>query len=513
MKKILYSVVALGLTLTSCDMDLNEAGKITDTESITNAEDVLSYRNNVYSSFRALTSGSYVTLTELEMDKFLGTIDNGFRGQYFSTANLSSSNDDITSNYFGCYRVMKNINFALEKAQGLIDGGTLSDDDTAAVNRYVGELKFFRAYIYYWLFDHYCQAYDESKADQEGLGLQLVSTYDPTGDTSKYPGRSSMKVSIEFINADLTDAFNAMVEFEKTDNSNCAPNASYISSYAVAALQSRVALLSKDYRTSIDKANYVINSGIYPLTEGNDYIDMWYTDSGSELIMVPFVDQSEVSYVGSFFNTWNYSVIFPIRVDYLPTYATLDAYETGDIRFEAFFAISDPPMQFGDIVTNVFYFNKFPGNATLNTGSSLLYKNKPKPFRTSELYLNVAEASAALSLDNEANAALNAIRTARIEGYQTASYSGSALVDAIRDERAKELIGEGFRMSDLRRWGLGYTRDASFPILPIIEQIYLTSTTSVSFQPNDYRYVWPIPKHQMEINPQLEGQQNPGYGN
>lgn len=66
-------------------------------------------------------------------------------------------------------------------------------------------------------------------------------------------------------------------------------------------------------------------------------------------------------------------------------------------------------------------------------------------------------------------------------------------------------------MSDLRRWGVGFSRYASYPINPDLESQWVVAGTSVSYQPNDYRYTWPIPASEMDINPQLKGQQNPGY--
>lgn len=37
------------------------------------------------------------------------------------------------------------------------------------------------------------------------------------------------------------------------------------------------------------------------------------------------------------------------------------------------------------------------------------------------------------------------------------------------------------------------------------------STDNISYEPGDYRLVWPIPYREMSVNPQLKGQQNPGY--
>lgn len=509
MKKILTIVLAAGAMLTSCSLDELEPGKLSDQNAIQTADDCLSFRNGLYSSLRIITSGAYVTPTELEADYFVGILGNGNRGMDLSTATITSASSDVDALYTGCYSIMKNVNFLIEHAEALLDGGSLTDQDAIDVKRYIGEAHFVRAYLYSLLFDRYCQTYDTSKADQEGLGLSLVTVYAPTGDTSKYPGRSTMNEAIELINSDLAVAYDNLKAYEATDGSNLAPNASYISSMTVAAQQARVALWTKDYTTAAAKANEVINSNYYSLTTGDDYIDMWYTDSGSELIFVPFVDQSESSSVYSFNDTWNYYANFPTRIDYIPTIDALDLYGDGDIRFDAFFGVLYAQVQGSNY--GLYYFAKFPGNTSLISGTDM-YKNKPKPYRLSEQYLIVAEAEAALGHTENACKALNTLRAARIDGYEDVSIAGSDLVNAVREERAKELIGEGFRLSDLHRWGLGFSRNGDYSgINPNVNDIIIPSTANVSFSATDYRYVWPIPSSEMEINPQLKGQQNPGY--
>lgn len=496
--------------LTSCDMNLDEPGTITDTKSIQTVSDCEAYRNNVYTSFRALTTGTYVSGTELEMDQFIAMYGNGNRGLVFSTANINASVSDVSDIYNGLYSSMKTVNFFIEHAENMYNGANLLPEEKTDLGRYIAEVKFFRAYFYYYLFDHFCKSYDASIADQEGLGCQLVTKYEPTGDTSKYPGRSSMNATINLINSDLEAAFNGLVEYEKTNTEFCKPNASYLSSYAVAALQARVALVTGQYKTAADKANYVIGNTSYKLTTGEAYTDMWYDDFGSELIFVPFVDANESAYISSTNDAWNYYANFPQRIDYAPTNAALKAYAEGDIRKEAFF-YEGISLSFGDMgECDVYVFNKYPGNQALITGTNN-YKNKPKPFRLSEQYLILAEAKNALSQDADASKALNTLRAARIASYTDVNLSGNALRDEIRAERAKELIGEGFRMSDLRRWGLGFTRDKSYPINPEVADFFIPSSANVSFEPNDYRYVWPIPYDEIQINPQIRNQQNAGY--
>ena len=79
-------------------------------------------------------------------------------------------------------------------------------------------------------------------------------------------------------------------------------------------------------------------------------------------------------------------------------------------------------------------------------------------------------------------------------------------------------IGEGFRMGDLRRWKQGFSRNGDYSIIdqaanntsPLSGAVNPLGVT-VSYNSGDFRYTWPIPSAEMDINPQLEGQQNPGY--
>ena len=111
-----------------------------------------------------------------------------------------------------------------------------------------------------------------------------------------------------------------------------------------------------------------------------------------------------------------------------------------------------------------------------------------------------------------AGAYLNQLMGSRIAGFQNASYSDATiLLNAIKDERHRELVGEGFRLTDLKRWGQGVKRENSVQDKNLVLYPGAETTTALSKEANDYRMVWPIPKAEMDVNPQLKGQQNPGY--
>lgn len=199
----------------------------------------------------------------------------------------------------------------------------------------------------------------------------------------------------------------------------------------------------------------------------------------------------------------------------------LDLYDRDrDIRYDAYFderTFSQPVS--GTMTLMV----KYPGNPKYDTdnGSTTIpeYRNQPKVFRISEMYLIAAEA--ALHIPGEEGTAsdyLNELKAKRISGWVNTPYSGSALEQEIRSERVRELFGEGHRLNDLKRWHIGFSRSGGQnPDLLYNpgegdedagnSANYLTCTRPA----DDPLFCWPIPTTEVQSNPNMV--QNPGYTN
>ncbi len=510
MKKIYLALTFVaGTLLSSCDMELAPIGSLDDENAIETVSDLMKARNGIYENLRSIATGGYIYYSDIQMDQFMGITINGNQNGIFAHGNIYSNNSGIEGVWGDCYSFIANANYLLEHVDKVLSTPDLSEDDVLEVNRYVAETKFARAYYYYYLFDKFCDYYTTAKANTPALGVPLTTVFNPTADIATYPGRSTMAETFELIDKDLADAYTGLKAYEDGAEFKVIPMTPYVNSNVVVALQARLALLRQDWATAIEKCNALIDSKVYTLANTSKYAAMWTDDNSDEIIFRPISTSTEL---GIYSTGGAYIDAQVDKAYYVPTASTLSMYDTRkDVRYKTFFAARS--LTANGVQYQAYCFNKFPGNATLNTGSSNSLLNMGKPFRLSEIYLILAEAALESGDEATANDALNTLRKNRITSFFPKNYSGTELRQEIRSERTKELIGEGFRMSDLRRWGLGFTRDASYPLNPTLPEIFVTVDTQVEYIPGDHRYVWPIPNTEMENNPQLKGQQNPGYGN
>lgn len=528
MKKIFVSLFACAALLSSCNMDTEQPGVFDDKDAINSVENARYFRNYLYNNLRSMSVGGYVYNTEIQCDQFVGLSTAGGRGGTMNYGDLTSSTGEFASVYGGMYSRIANVNYFLMHVEPMLESFKATpeleaenSDNIAQLERYIGEAKFVRGYAYWYLFDHYCMTYDKAIGDEPAKGLQLTTTYFPTGVNTYYPGRSTMNESLKLINDDLAAAYNALKKYEDDGNvENCVAGAPYLSSYAVLALQARIALATGDYNTAITKAQDVIANSGYSLASGQNVAKMWQDSYTEELIFAPYVDVMEAEGISSTCVGWNYWWSKSTQSDLIPLQPVLELYAVEglkmaqDYRFGAYF--SRRPINGNEGKVNAYVFNKYPGNASLvPSGTTNMYLNKPKPFRLGEQYLILAEAAALATPQQTkvAQDAVNALRKARVQPnfYKEINYTGDELIKFVQDERSRELIGEGFRCSDLRRWKKAWSRNYPYTLLPNVDSSFALSSTSVSYSADDYRYVWAIPSAEMNVNPNIAGQQNTGY--
>ena len=108
-----------------------------------------------------------------------------------------------------------------------------------------------------------------------------------------------------------------------------------------------------------------------------------------------------------------------------------------------------------------------------------------------------------------ASADLTTLRQARFKsGSGALSVNGDNFIDNIAKERVRELYMEGHRLQDLKRWGKLYNNGEGFERTPQTNS--LAEGSSIKKSVDDYMFVWPIPRHEVEAPGSLV-QQNEGY--
>lgn len=170
------------------------------------------------------------------------------------------------------------------------------------------------------------------------------------------------------------------------------------------------------------------------------------------------------------------------QLSWRPVTALLNLYDPADVRSTAYWVNRN-----GRMVLNKYF-------AKTTSGASPDGVTDYKIFRTGEMYLIRAEASANKGLDASALADLNTLRAAR--NAATGTESGAALQAAIATERRKELVVEGHRFFDLKRTTRSISRTQN-------------CSNFCSLASGSRAWNLPVPQTEMIANDNME--QNPGY--
>ena len=94
------------------------------------------------------------------------------------------------------------------------------------------------------------------------------------------------------------------------------------------------------------------------------------------------------------------------------------------------------------------------------------------------------------ALAAKASSDLTTLRQSRFSTGGNISVNSENWLQTISDERTRELYMEGFRLNDLKRWGMGFERT------PQAESQDEGSKLKVS--KDNPLFVWPIPRHEIE---------------
>lgn len=494
--KNIILISAVLTTLVSCDMDKYPYDSIPVDNAIQSVSDCEKLRAGMYRDLRIISQSTNSLASDFQADEFIPAeyFGNQFGSLYRWEA--TPSEGAFGTVWGNSYTTIAQCNLLIDGIQKLIDGENLDTDEIATVKNIQGEAYMVRAYAYATLADRYCANYDASTAANT-YGVPLVTKYSPSADNSTYPGRSTLEETYQRIKEDIQNA-HTNLSAPGTQSSE------YLTTDALDAFEARVALLTKDYDTAISKAEALINSNRYPLINNvAAFQAMWLNDVTTEVICQLYSSKLQLApAMGSYFLDE-----ISHKPSFLPSADVINSYSENDIRLQTYFAIDNVVFS-GNVVHPMVVFNKYPGNPDMYEGSNN-YVNKPKIFRIAEQYLIAAEARFQKGGTDNESKAYNWIYTlisARDQSAIRNEVGGTALQNLIRQERERELLGEGFRLTDLKRYGEGFTRQN-----PQDASLSYQLGLGINVSAENPRWIWAIPQSEIEANPQIKEQQNPGY--
>jgi hypothetical protein len=394
------------------------------------------------------------------------------------------------------FRVNNRATLILEAAEN-ID----REENPDLYDNIVGQLHFIRAYANFEMLIYF----SPDVRDDSTLAVPVI---DFPAETDIQPLRNTTGEVWEYVNSDVQAAEDLITEQS---------NPTFVSQDAVTALKARMALTRGNYAQAESLAMSLLNS--YGLANRSQYENMFLDNDNTEVILKlertlndrydGQVNTGSVDTGGG----WAGSVFAFVDATLSGSpYFEMDrsvfnALDPDDVRYDVNVApssviSSDYPNDPDPINNDKLVIQKYPGSE----GQPLM--NDLKVFRSSEMLLIAAEARA---FQNNLSGAANLIKQlqdARFGSPQPLpDYSSTQeAVGDILDERKIELVYEGHRFKDLKRAGIAGNRQINRD--PIACELQSGACT---LSPDDFRFTLPIPVVEINANPQIATQQNPGY--
>lgn len=501
MKKYIFILACLPFIFGSCEEEFLEKTNFNGLNSDNFMETENQAEQAVNSIYDPLTQyGMYnlgfMVLGEVATDNITNDWGDGGFGPdivSFHKFNWTGTNQYLVYRWNNAFKGIGRANYLLDNIN------KVKVISTEKKNQFVGEALFMRALYYYNLVS--------------GFGdIPLIISTDLTPAEINNLEKSPEADVWAQIDADLEEAASLLPDsYPAEEVGRATKGAAY-------GLLSRTRLWTKDFEGAEDAANRVEG---YELLSGADYIKMFDSrmensvESVMEAQLTPSVgtvwnsDRAEGSLLMHMFPRVTWGRYFIPRKS--ESYDILDAFEVGDMRREASILIAGQDQIYYSTVDRVSVFPDFDIHSDFKVDLQADGAYQTRKFihyddfywaqggsffkvstainipiiRYAEVILNKAEALVEQNKLQDAYNALEIIRTrAGLDMVGVSNTDQSSLREQIRKDRRVELIFEGHRWGDLKRWN------------------ELSSLTAAGLNYNG-QVNWPIPSQEIDINPNL----------
>ena len=429
-------------------------------------------------------------------------------GQYFPT---EYSYQDNVTNYGVAGNIWAQGYQIIKDCNVFIDGISTLEGNEQTINDMEAQANTIKAIAYLEMVQTFCYPPVLAGTDTKySLGLPIVRTKaDNVAAIEEMPVRSPLSEVFEYLEELLTDAA------VKIDDSR-APGY-YISANAINGILANVYLYQEKWDEAAEAA--VTAQEGRAMIDREDFLAEYMTDCNDEAIFelrYTLADNLGDRMPGYVINkTVNENGRYDASSKGYGDIGAADSFlallneNPNDIRIQLLHEdkTSIAPLDATDLVQGVNgysarYYYKFIGGREGN-----VYLHDTPYMRLPEILLIAAEAySETGTNDGDALDYLNRVYTKRT-GTVLSGLTGDDLKTAIFNERRRELALEGHNIWDFLRKGRSFTRDASHNSIITINP----ATQAGRDDPNFYKVVAPIPITEMDANPNIRDQQNPGY--
>jgi hypothetical protein len=469
----LYLGILLVLVLTSCDSFLYQepTTEISKDEALADLESVESSLYGAYNltmespdAYRSFLT-YYADLTGGNV-KINPGLTSEAKTELRRIAAFNSLSDLTVESYTALYEILNAVNNVVNAVP------TLSDATRAEKDRVLGQALGLRALIHFDLVRLYAQPYPST--DDAGHRGIVVLTETPR------PGQERPRSTVQDAYDQIVDDLERSIELLEGRPFDPA----FINPINAKALLSRVYLYQQKWAKVVTLSNDVIESGATALAPTEDLVAMWQNDYTRNEFLLRLD--------GSAYSTYTLSTDWGnTRSSTSPTLsATSDImalYDSTDVRGLGPGKLIRRTVDEGDTLFSSQKYPEPPNQAPNNIGV----------IRLAEVYLNRAEAYANLNRPEPARRDLNTIRQRAEPNAAPVTTSGEALLEAILQERRKELAFEGHLLYDITRYEKDVTRD------------YCSGEPSCNEPYPSPKFVLPIPQDALTANSALI--QNRGY--
>lgn len=478
------TIIFLFLGLSSCDDDFLDVTPSNSGDSQTSIQTLADAKVMLTGIMSNMTSSSYYGRNFIVYAEVKGgdlttmSMGRGLDGLYsFNHSPTTGSNSGFWNSIYGSILQANNLIVNIEKLEAA--GVDANFDDVK------GQALTARALMYFDLVRIYGKPYSY---DKDSYGVPNV--LEPL-DALAQPLRATVAANYNQIITDLTDAQPLL---SKSKNNG------YLNYYANLAMQARVYLNMQQYPAALSAAQEIIDSEVYSLYSNTAWVDSWTAQFASESIFELAILPSEAdlgnSSLSIYLRRQGYGSSSAggqfIASDY---YLNRLGQDNSDVRWGI--------LDYDEVsATHMGASYKYSGDIDLSgDGKSTATAVNIKVIRLSEIYLIAAEAAFHSDKDLAATY-LNEIR--KRAPNLAAATAGTISIDMILDEKSKELFTEGHRFFDMLRLDKEITFNDDLGGVPI-------STRSKTIDRSFYKTILPISQEEINANPEIGNQQNPGY--